>query len=87
MAHSHSPTHSPTAHSPLLQREIDLYRKGCACTMRVHQRAALLHEQLDRVIVFDLRFRWWGLGNNLVRWLGLLRLGLATGRATVDGGR
>ena len=90
MAHSHSPTHSPTAHSPLLQREIDLYRKGCACTMRVHQRAALLHEQLDRVIVFDLRFRWWGLGNNLVRWLGLLRLGLATGRATFlwfDGGQ
>ena len=68
--------------SPLLQRELALYRQHCACTQRVQQRARLLHERLDRVIVFDLRFRWWGLGNNLVRWLTLLRLGLATGRAT-----
>ena len=30
----------------------------------------------------DCRFGWWGLGNNLRRWLSLLRVGLASGRAT-----
>lgn len=49
---------------------------------RIMSRARLLHERLDRVVVFDIRFRWWGLGNNLSRWLALLRLGLASGRAT-----
>ena len=51
--------------SPLLQRELTLYRQQCACTHRVQQRVHMLHSQLDRVLVFDLRFRWWGLGNNL----------------------
>ena len=76
--------------SPLFQRELETYRSTCQCTSRVQQRARILHTRLDRVIVFDVRFRWWGLGNNLVRWLGLLRLGLATGRATFlwfDGGQ
>ena len=70
------------AASPLMQRELDLYRTQCACTHRVQQRVHALHAQLDRVLVFDLRFRWWGLGNNLVRWISLLRFGWATGRAT-----
>ena len=76
--------------SRLMQRELSLYRASCGCTRRVQDRARLLHERLDRVIVFDLRFRWWGLGNNLVRWLSLLRVGLASGRATFlwfSGGR
>ena len=68
--------------SPILRRELALYGEYCQCTARVHARAALLHAALDRVIVFDVRFRWWGLGNNLGRWLTLIRLGLASGRAT-----
>ena len=78
------------ASSALMLRELKLYRQSCACTRRVQARARLLHENLDRVIVFDLRFRWWGLGNNLNRWLTLLRLGLASGRAVFlwfSGGR
>jgi hypothetical protein len=65
-----------------LQQERNVYQERCACTQRVMSRARLLHERLDRVIVFDIRFRWWGLGNNLSRWLALLRFGLASGRAT-----
>ena len=65
-----------------LQQEYNVYQERCACTQRVMSRARLLHERLDRVIVFDIRFRWWGLGNNLSRWLALLRFGLASGRAT-----
>ena len=41
-----------------------------------------LHTRLDRVLVIDARFPWNGVGNSLVRWLTLLRVGLASGRAT-----
>jgi hypothetical protein len=34
------------------------------------------------VLVIDARFPWNGVGNSLVRWLTLLRVGLASGRAT-----
>lgn len=70
------------AASLLMRREQRLYRASCPCTRRVHQRARLLQHQLNSVIVFDIRFHWWGLGNNLNRWLTLLRIGLASGRAT-----
>jgi hypothetical protein len=87
---SASATHSMSSHelipalatSQLMRRELKLYRESCLCTQRVYQRATSLYRQLDRVLVFDLRFRWWGLGNNLGRWLTLLRVGLASGRAT-----
>ena len=45
-------------------------------------RRAELHTRLDRVLVIDARFPWNGVGNSLVRWLTLLRVGLASGRAT-----
>ena len=45
-------------------------------------RRAELHARLDRVLVIDARFPWNGVGNSLVRWLTLLRVGLASGRAT-----
>ena len=45
-------------------------------------RRAELHARLDRVLVVDARFPWNGVGNSLVRWLTLLRVGLASGRAT-----
>ena len=32
--------------------------------------------------MIDARFPWNGVGNSLVRWLTLLRVGLASGRAT-----
>ena len=32
--------------------------------------------------MIDARFHWNGVGNSLVRWLTLLRVGLASGRAT-----
>ena len=68
--------------SSLMQRERKRYFESCECTRRVQQRARSLHRRLDSVIVFDIRFHWWGLGNNLIRWLTLLRVGLASGRAT-----
>lgn len=79
---THHSLHSSVSSSSLLQRERQLYRELCTCTARVQDRAHTLFSKLDRVLVFDLRFRWWGLGNNLIRWLGLIRIGLATGRAT-----
>ena len=33
-------------------------------------------------MVFDIRFDWNGIGNSLPRWLALLRVGLAAGRAS-----
>ena len=66
----------------IVRREEDLFRSGCACTQRLEARREELHTSLDRVLVIDARFPWNGVGNSLVRWLTLLRVGLASGRAT-----
>ena len=63
-------------------RELRAYRSRCACTQKIEERRAELHAQLDRVLVVDARFDWNGVGDSLNRWLSLLRLGLAAGRAT-----
>ena len=73
---------TPDAPRSLLERELDLYETGCACTQRVETHRAELHRALRRVLVIDLRFGWNGLGDSLDRWLNLLRLGAAAGRAT-----
>ena len=43
---------------------------------------AELHRTLESVLVIDMRFAWNGIGNSLTRWLAVLRLGTAAGRAT-----
>ena len=68
--------------SPLIQKELSAFAQRCSCTQYVEERRAALHRELSRVIVIDLRFAFWGIGNSLPRWLGLLRCGLAAGRAT-----
>lgn len=70
------------AASPLVQRELAIFRSSCECTRRIEHRRASLHKSLRRVIVFDLRFGWWGIGNSLIRWLNLLQCGLALNRAS-----
>jgi hypothetical protein len=70
------------AASPLVQRELAIFRSSCECTRRIEQQRASLHKSLRRVVVFDLRFGWWGIGNSLIRWLNLLQCGLALNRAS-----
>lgn len=78
------------ASSPLVQRERGRYEEECLCTARIEARRAALHADLSRVLVVDMRFPWNGVGNSLTRWLAVLQLGLAAGRATFlwmsDGG-
>ena len=59
-----------------------LWQRDCGCSQRVEARRQRLHASLERVLVIDARFHWNGVGNSLVRWLTLLRVGLASGRAT-----
>ena len=66
----------------LVKRENDIFKTDCQCTQRLEARRQALHSSLDRVLVIDARFPWNGVGNSLVRWLTLLRVGLASGRAT-----
>ena len=83
MAHHNRDVNAPQfASSPLIQRELSIFNQRCHCTSRIEQRRAALHASLARVLIFDIRFLWWGLGKSLGRWLNLLRIGLATGRAT-----
>lgn len=72
----------PFASSRLVTRELSTFARHCNCTRRIEERRAELHANLTRILVFDVRFLWWGIGNSLVRWLNLLRVGLASGRAT-----
>ena len=59
-----------------------LWQRDCKCSQHVEARRQQLHQSLQRVLVIDARFHWNGVGNSLVRWLTLLRVGLASGRAT-----
>ena len=54
----------------------------CGCTHALERRRSALHDALERVVIFDVRFDWNGIGNSLPRWLALLRVGLAAGRAS-----
>ena len=67
---------------PLIQREASRYAKDCACTHRIEAGRAALHRSLEKVLVIDMRMPWNGIGNSLTRWLAVLRVGTASGRAT-----
>ena len=54
----------------------------CGCTHALERRRSALDVALERVVIFDIRFDWNGIGNSLPRWLALLRVGLAAGRAS-----
>ena len=45
----------------------------CGCTHALERRRSALHDALERVVIFDIRFDWNGIGNSLPRWLALLR--------------
>ena len=68
--------------SKLLRDELVRYGRECQCTQRLERFRHELHTRLSRVLVYDVRFGWNGVGNSLKRWQALLRLGLAAGRAS-----
>ena len=70
------------ANHPAIARETQVFATSCACAARIEAGRAELHRTLDRVLVVDMRFNWNGVGNSLTRWLAVLRLGTAAGRAT-----
>ena len=76
------PAYEPWATHPLIQREAAAYTKLCPCQQRIEAGRAELHRTLESVLVIDMRMNWNGIGNSLTRWLAVLRLGTATGRAT-----
>lgn len=67
---------------PLILREAAEYQSKCQCTQKIEAGRAELHRTLESVLVFDMRMSWNGIGNSLTRWLAVLRLGTAAGRAT-----
>lgn len=79
---SHAPLLPQFAAHPLVARELSAFQRGCACTQRIEAGRAQLHASLERVLVIDMRFVWNGIGNSLVRWLAVLRMGTAAGFAT-----
>ena len=81
-ASSHLRQNAEFAASPLIRREAGVYEAQCVCTARVEAGRARLHASLDRVLIIDMRMMWNGVGNSLTRWLAVLRLGTASGRAT-----
>ena len=68
--------------SNLVQNELRAWRDDCKCAQQVEARRKALHAANKRVLVADMRFFYNGVGNSLVRWLAVLRFGLAAGRAT-----
>ena len=67
----------------VIQRQTAVFDRECGCTKLILQKQAQLHASLERVTVLDgSHFRWEGLGNSGVRWMGLMRWALSTGRAT-----
>jgi hypothetical protein len=70
-----------TKYSSHVRRELHAYQTGCACTQLIEAQRIKLHATLERVVVFDVRFGWNGLGDSLDRWINLLRLGAVAGRA------
>ena len=67
----------------VMRRQMAQFEAECGCTRALMQLQAAEHVRLGSVIVIDgSHFRWEGLGNSGVRWMGLLRWGYSTGRAT-----
>ena len=64
----------------VVRRQDAAFARECACTRALHADYA---QRTDRALILDgTGFRWEGLGNSGTRWMGLLRFGYATGRAT-----
>ena len=69
--------------SAVIRRQHAVFSEECGCTPALHQEDKRRHSTLERMVVLDgSHFRWEGLGNSGTRWMGLLRWGYATGRAT-----
>ena len=69
--------------APVIARQYAVWEREGGCTRALHKEYAQRHKSLERLIVLDgTTFRWEGLGNSGTRWMGLLRWGYATGRAT-----
>jgi hypothetical protein len=67
----------------VIVRQEAAYSAECGCTDELMRRIGARHRRLARVLLIDgSGFRWEGLGNSGTRWMGLLRWGHATGRAT-----
>ena len=67
----------------VVQRQMAVFDHECGCTKLILKEQAERHRTLARVTVLDgSHFRWEGLGNSGVRWMGLMRWALSTGRAT-----
>lgn len=65
------------------REELDRYSRHCEWTAPRYSRVVESHRTLDRVIVWDARHGYWtGLGDAMLRHMGLLRVGRATDRAT-----
>ena len=65
------------------RRQMAAFSSSCGCTRALFAEYAERYRTRARVLVIDgSGFRWEGLGNSGVRWMGLLRFGQATGRAT-----
>ena len=65
------------------RRQMAAFAASCGCTRALFAEYAERYRTRARVLVIDgSGFRWEGLGNSGVRWMGLLRFGQATGRAT-----
>ena len=54
--------------SKLLRDELVRYGRECQCTQRLERFRHELHTRLSRVLVYDVRFGWNGVGNSLKRW-------------------
>ena len=67
-----------------VRRQYAAFDAECRCTRQLFSEwYAPWHRDLGRVLVLDgSHFRWEGLGNSGTRWIGLLRYGHATRRAT-----
>ncbi len=66
-----------------VRRQYAAFDAECHCTRELFSEYARWQRELSRVLVLDGSvFRWEGLGNSGTRWIGLLRYGHATRRAT-----
>ena len=71
------------ARAAVTRRQLAAFETECDCTRKLHAKYARQHAELSAALVLDgSGFRWEGLGNSGTRWMGLLRFGHATGRAT-----
>lgn len=80
---SSSSTEAAFWSSAVIKRQYARFHEECKCTKLLHADYAQRLTNLERVVMIDgTGFRWEGLGNSGTRWMGLLRWGYATGRAT-----